>query len=123
MGPVASVYLRTELGESVLLGTDSLLRSVASKIETTRKGRCFHLWIDAESGDRGRPFCLEIWETQERLYDCQEDLHELGLSSSDVPTYIAISAGCNQPQDWQILRYLVELVAVKLNGIATEPVK
>ena len=123
MGPTAAVFLKTEASTDVLDQLDDELRSIATRIEPTRKGRDWRIWIKADGGPGDRPFDVHVWDTHDRLWDCQEDLEELGLEPSEVPVYIAISAGGSERVDWNVMERLLASIALRFGGVATNPEK
>ena len=123
MGPTAAVFLKSEASGDVLDELDDELRSIATRIEPTRKGRAWTVWIKADCVPGDRPFDVHVWDTNDRLWDCQEDLEELGLEPSEVPAYIAIAAGCNEQVDWNVMESLLASIARRFGGVATSPEK
>ena len=95
MGPTCEVVLESDDG-SALAMIDALLASAANEIERTRKGRVWQLWIDGRT---------------------------IEAAVIGQPPTLSLSAGCNSPQDWQILRDLSQRVADSLGGLASEPEK
>ena len=95
MGPTCEIQFACD-AESVLLVVDAVLSSVANPIERTRKGRAWDVWLN------GRP------------------IHAL----VDVATStIRLSAGCNEAEDYALLRQLSNQLATAVNGVASEPTK
>lgn len=95
MGPTCEVLLQS-CSEALLIEIDAVLASNADQIERTRKGRVWRLWI------LSRPV----------------DVH---VDASEAS--IVLSAGCNSPMDYAILRKLAGQLAKVSGGMATEPTK
>ncbi|MEI8381069.1 MAG: hypothetical protein WCJ09_13130 [Planctomycetota bacterium] len=95
MGPNCEVQLDSDDG-AALDGIDAVLARAAEQIERTRKGRVWDLWIG------GRP---------------------VHVSVDGSPPTVFLSAGCNDPEDYAMLRSLAEALARNLGGTASEPVK
>jgi hypothetical protein len=93
MGPTCRVIAET-IAVDILLIIDSTLESLAEDVERTRKGRIWDVWIE------GRPFHVDA-------------------SAGEI----ALSAGCNDGFDWDILRRLAQGIASAVDGVATEPEK
>jgi len=90
-GPTCEVLLETDDGPT-LDSIDAILAASAERIERTRKGRVWAVWVG------GRPVHVSV-----------------------SPVSVVLSAGCNEPQDYEVLRRLAGAFAAKLGGIATEP--
>jgi len=71
---------------------DAILATAAERIDRTRKGRVWAAWVG------GRPVHVSV-----------------------TPVSVALSTGCNEPQDYDLLRRLAGAFAAKLGGVATEP--
>jgi hypothetical protein len=80
----------------VLDAVDSMLASAADRIERTRKGRVWDIWV------RERPVHVRI---------------------EGSPPVVILSAGCNSPEDYAILRRLAADLARAVGGLASEPDK
>jgi len=95
MGPACEVTFPS--GDSHPLDViDGVLASVAGRIERTRKGRVWAVWID------GRPF---------------------HAAASEESGTLSLSAGCNEAEDYETLRSLASRFAEALGGVSTDPVK
>lgn len=117
MGPTCAVYARCKLTGDHLLQVDTLLSKLAGKIERTRKGRVWDVWID----DCPIHVCVEI--TDEVLWDCEDELLELDMLPDDAPFRVVLSAGLNGREDYDILRSLALQLVPLINGVPTEPEK
>jgi hypothetical protein len=95
MGPACEVLLGAD-EPSILDVVDALLDSIADRIERTRKGRVWDLWIG------GRPIHVEVGSSL---------------------TSIKLSAGCDGAEDYTLLRQLSEGLAAVCGGLASEPIK
>ncbi len=94
-GPTCEVLL--EADNSPTLDTiDEVLAAAAERIERTRKGRVWDLWVG------GRP---------------------VHVSVGGSPPSVALSAGCNEAEDYRVLRRLAGELAAALGGVASAPVK
>jgi len=89
------VLLKTDDGAS-LTAIDATLAVVAEHIERTRKGLVWNVWVG------GRP---------------------VHVSVVGPPPTVALAAGCNGPEDYDVLRNLSKELAGALDGVATEPIK
>lgn len=94
-GPTCEVLLETNDG-SALDAIDAVLAAAAERIDRTRKGQVWDVWI------AGRP--VHVW------VDSQ-------------PPAVGLAAGCNGPEDYAVLRRLAAGLAAALGGVASEPVK
>jgi len=90
-GPTCEVLLQTDDGQT-LDAIVAILVTAAERIDRTRKGRVWDVWVG------GRPVHVSV-----------------------TPVSVALSAGCNEPQDSDLLRRLAGAFAVALGGIAIEP--
>jgi hypothetical protein len=86
------VLLETDDGPT-LEAIDTTLASVAERIDRTRKGCVWDVWV------RGRPVHVQV----------------SGLSPA-----VALSAGCNGPEDYAILQELALAIANAVGGMASE---
>jgi hypothetical protein len=95
MGPTCEVLLNGDL-DDVLDGIDRFLARVCDVVHPTRKGRFWSVRID------GRPI----------------ELHVI-----DFPLSVVITAFCNDPIDYRMLRLLGSGLAEEFDGLASEPTK
>lgn len=95
MGPTCEVTL-TQVSEALLDEVHCHLEDVADEVVQSRRGRLWEVWIE------GRPIVVQV---------------------EDEPTSLGLAAGCNQPQDWQILEQLASSLAVTAGGQASKPKK
>ena len=94
-GPSCEVLLEVD-DDSALCAIDAILAAVSAPIERTRKGRVWSVWIAG---------------------------HPVYVSVERSPPSVSLSAGCNGPEDYEILRKLAGEIASTLGGVASEPVK
>lgn len=94
-GPTCEVLLAVS-DERTLDAIDVMLAATAEQIDRTRKGRAWGAWI------QGRP---------------------VNVAVLDSPPSVTLSAGCNEPVDYDILRSLAVAIASAVDGIASEPQK
>jgi hypothetical protein len=87
MGPVRELP-HAALDDEALDLIHATLVQIAEKVEATRQGRVWDVWIDE------RPFHVEA--------DAQS-------------MEIRIAAGCNQPEDHQLLRRVADALKMKLD--------
>jgi hypothetical protein len=92
MGPTCKVLLESD-GPPMLCAADAFLASVADRIERTRKGQTWDIWID------GRPIHVEV---------------------TTSPPAIGLSAGCNGAEDYTLLRRLAGGLAAVCGGLTSE---
>jgi len=95
VGPTCEVLLEAVDG-STLDAVDAVLASVADRIERTRKGRVWDVWIG------GRPVHLAV---------------------GGPPVAVVLAAGCNDSEDYAVLQRMAGVLAEVLGGIASPPVK
>ena len=94
-GPTCEVLL--EADDAQTLDTiDGVLSAAAERIERTRKGRVWDVWVG------GRPVHVSVGKS---------------------PPLVALAAGCNEPEDYSVLRRLAGELAFALGGVASEPEK
>lgn len=94
-GPTCEVLL--DANDDTALGMiDAALTAAADRIDRTRKGRVWDVWVT------GRP---------------------VHVSVTGNPPAIGLAAGCNSPEDYVVLRKLAADLALVLGGVASEPVK
>jgi hypothetical protein len=117
MGPCCSVYVRRPLSGEPLVELDAYLAGCAERVERTRKGRHWSAWIS------GRPVAVRVERTEEVLWDCEDDLLELGLLPEDAPFRVVVCAGLDSPEDRAILHRLAQGLSALLDGQATAPIK
>lgn len=95
MGPTCEVLLDSD-EPSILDAIDAFLETTSARIERTRKGRVWNLWIE------GRPISLAVTAS---------------------PPAIELSAGRKGEEDYALLRRLATGLAAACGGIASEPIK
>jgi hypothetical protein len=117
MGPTCAVYATGELTDDRLVEIDELLERNSSSNIRTRKGINWELTID------GRPVDVVVQQTAAVLYDCKDDLAAFGLSTSDAPYCVLLSAGLNGAVDYAILSRLAARISELVGGPFTEPSK
>jgi hypothetical protein len=94
-GPICEVLL--EADDGVALDTiDAILTAAGEHIGRTRKGRVWDAWV------AGRP---------------------VHVSVGGSPPAVTLAAGCNCPEDYDMLRRLAGEMAAALGGVASEPEK
>jgi hypothetical protein len=93
VGPACEVLLVNDDGPT-LDSIDALLGSLADRIDRTRKGRVWDVWI------RGRPVHVQI-----------------------VDAVLVLSAGGNKPEDMTVLRELADRIVQTVGGMYSEPEK
>ena len=94
-GPTCTVLIE-DITDSVLKALDALLAEESDTIERTRRNRVWEVWI------RGRP---------------------IHVSANDSPSEVLLSAGCNSPEDYEVLHLLAAKIAHTFGGVASAPVK
>lgn len=94
-GPTCELLLESDDGPT-LDAVDAVLAAVAERIDRTRKGRVWDVWI------KNRP---------------------IHVSVGGSPPSVDLSAGCNSAEDYEILRLLAGKLAATLGAVASEPVK
>ena len=75
---------------------DAVLASASDRVERTRKGRVWDIWV------RGRP---------------------IHVQAGGRPPKVMLSAGCNEPEVYAILREVADKFISRVGGIASEPEK
>jgi hypothetical protein len=95
MGPSCEVLLEND-DLATLIAIDAVLDKYADRLERTRKGRVWQLWIDG---------------------------HPILASVKGPPPSLGLSAGCNSKEDYALLGRLAGAVETAIGGIASEPEK
>jgi IS4 transposase len=95
MGPTCEILLEVD-DQPTLDAIDKILVSAADRIDRTRKGRVWDVWI------RSRPVHVDV---------------------SRPPPVVTLSAGCNTSEDFAVLRELAASIVEVVGGIASEPEK
>lgn len=94
-GPACEVLLDVD-DNSTLCEIDTILAAFSARIERTRKGRVWNVWIAS------RPIHVSVERS---------------------PPSVTLVAGFNGQEDYEILRKLAGEIASTLGGVASEPVK
>lgn len=94
-GPTCEVLIQSNV-ESVLDDIDSMLSAFAERIERTRKGRVWDVWVG------GRPIHIIV---------------------TGLPFIVELSAGCNDLEDYAVLERLAGILVERFGGLATPPLK
>ena len=123
MGPSAKVFLKSELTDRLAIQVDAEICALATKVIPSRKGRDWQIWVDATEEDHSSPIHIHLYETSKTLLHCEDELIDLEKEPAELPSYLVLSAGCNQLIDRQILERVIATLAQKLDGIATVPTK
>lgn len=92
---MCEVLLEADDG-AALDAIDGVLAAVADEVIRTRKGRVWDVWIG------GRPVQVAV---------------------AGRPPAVTLSAGCNGPEDYAVLRRFAGELALALGGVASEPEK
>ena len=95
MGPICEVMIEV-VNEQVLDAIDTVLTSAVDRINRTRKGKVWDVWIG------GRP---------------------VHVSVAGPPATVVLAAGRNSPEDYAALKQLAGVLVTALRGVASEPVK
>ncbi len=117
MGPCCAVYARCELTEGLLDKMASYLADASRPQVRLPRGREWSIWV------LGRPVSVRVERTQDVLWDCEDELLELGLLPETAPFRVVLCAGCNSHEDYELLRRLSADLAWLLDGTPTEPTK
>ncbi len=117
MGPCCSVYARRELTEGLLDRIASYLADASRPQVWLPQGREWFIWVF------GRPVSVRVERTEVVLWDCEDELLELGLLPESAPFRVILCAGCNSYEDDELLRWVSGGLASMLDGIPTEPTK
>jgi hypothetical protein len=96
VGPTCEIRLKSVPDGDTLAAIDTFLSGITGIIERSRKGRQWDVWIG------GRP---------------------VHVAAPDTRAGVELSAGCNSPEDYEMLRRLGLGLAEILGGQASEPVK
>ena len=94
-GPACEILIESDLGP-VLDEVDLLLSVLAERVERTRRGRVWDIWVG------GRPFHVEV---------------------AGSPLAINLSADCNDSEDYSVLERLSRALVERLGGQASAPSK
>ena len=116
-GPTCAIFGRGALTESRLVDIDKLLASKSTVLVRTRKGKVWDVEIDE------RPVHVQIENTEDVLWDCEDELLDAGLLPEDAPFQVVLSAGLNSRVDYDMLKVLSMELAILIGGSATEPTK
>lgn len=95
---------------------------MCSKVEGTRKGKVWTVWIGEPHPENSRPFFLHLRNTNDNLQECENEMFDLEIDESIHPSYLEIAAGCNQEEDRMAINQLLEALR-KLGGVAGRPGK
>lgn len=95
MGPTCEVMLEAIDGPT-LGAIDAVLVANVDRIERTRKGRAWDIWVGG---------------------------HPVHVSVSSQSPIISLAAGCNDPDDRDVLRRLAGALVEALSGVASLSVK
>ncbi len=117
MGPCCTVYARCELTEGLLDTIASYLADASRPRGGLPRGREWYIRVF------GRPVSVQVERTEDVLWDCQDELLELGLLPEYAPFRVVLCAGCNSYEDYELLRRLSGDLVSLLDGIPTEPTK
>ena len=121
-GASASIYLARPCDDRVAIEIHAQLEAMCSRVEATRKGRVWDVWIGSRHPGNSRPFSLHLKSTGDNLTECEDELLELEIDESTHPSCLVIAAGCNQEEDRIAMQQLLESLT-NLGGIAGRPVK
>jgi hypothetical protein len=116
-GPTCAIYSRRKLEPAILDSIDAALAAISSPLERTRKGRVWECWID------GRPVSVSIENSENALWDCEDDLLGLGLLADDAPFRVVLAAGCNDERDYRILNSISGEISLIVEGVVVGPTK
>jgi hypothetical protein len=94
-GPTCEVLLASN-DDSTPDVIDTVLANAAERIDRTRKGRAWDVWVS------GHP--IHVWVDGPR-------------------PVLGLAAGCNGPEDYAVLRQLAADLGSALDGLASEPIK
>lgn len=94
-GPTCEVLLEIDDGTTID-ALDSVLAALSHRIERTRKGRVWDVWVG------GRPVHVNI---------------------PDGTAVVELSAGCNSLEDYAVLRRITGEIIAAIGGLASQPEK
>lgn len=119
MGPSIAVFGRIAFVETVLHEIDYVFTTAASEIRRTRKGRVWDVWIL----ERLIYVSVETRRDAIENEDWHDEMLALDLMPEVVTVIVSLSAGCNDPVDYELLRALGLSIASVVNGVVSEPSK
>ena len=117
MGPCCAVYARCLLTDARLDRIAAYLADVSRPQVAPCGGREWSISV------LGRPVTVRVERTEDVLWDCEDELLELGLLPEYAPFRVVLCAGCKSFEDYELLRRLSEDLAPILDGIVTLPSK
>ena len=113
MGPTCSVFLSVD-ADAASRCVDDVLAAVASELKRTRKQRFWEAWINQ------RPYTAQIVGAQDLSPGEWTPAAEL----EEPPTLVVLlGAGLKGREDYAQLARLGGIIAERLHGRATEPIK
>ncbi len=114
-GLISIVYARRSLDDATLDSLDDILAEISAPLQRTHKGRKWDCRID------GRPIDVRIEETAQVLWDCEDELLELGLLPDEAPFRVVLAAHCRADEDRRIIDLLASRISHVVNGISIAP--
>jgi len=111
---IATIFLNRDYGYLEMCTIEELLLELADEVKPTRKSRLWHIIKDDMSYD------VDVTETDSRLYELEDELVELGLSSENVPeTIIIVSNNISSAADknLQFVDKITNQIIDKLGGV------
>lgn len=118
-GAAAAFYLNRSGDERVAIEVHMLLKRICSKVEATSKGKVWDVWIGDRSLEKSRSFFIRLKDTKDFLTECEDEMLDLQIDEQTHPSYLEISAGCNQEEDKVAMSHLLEAL-VTVGGVAGE---
>jgi hypothetical protein len=113
MGPTCSVFLSVD-ADAASRCVDDVLAGVASELKRTRKQRSWEAWINQ------RPYTAQLVRAQ----DLAPAERTPPAEFQGLPTLVVLlGAGLKADEDYAQLELLSGMIAERLHGRATEPIK
>ena len=119
---MAVFYLSRPENDQIATEIHQRLVGMCSKVEATRKGRVWDIWIGEPHPENSRPFFLHLKNTSDNLPECEDEMLVLGIDKITHPSYLEIAAGCNQEEDGIAMNCILEDLKT-LGGVAGHPEK
>lgn len=110
---VSTVFLKKTYGLDEMIFIEEILMKLCDEVRGTRKGR---YW---EAVKNNHLFCVDVRETESRLYDCEDDLLDVNLLPEDAPEAISIVSRLGRKEDLHFVSVVSKEISTALKGITT----
>lgn len=112
---VSNIFLRSKFTAYDSGCISEALRLICNEVEETRKGR--H-WEVVYSREERSPFTIHVYQTSDYLWEVEEELAALGLTSEDAPEVVSVISAVGREIDKEACQIITDTISAIFNCVS-----